>query len=130
METETEAELQGLEQDHTYEVEHGPGLGPFFDDEASHVSEFRTKKGSLRRPLRRAFLAKYRKRAGIETETDESPGGDFPQILPSFIRGSGGAVTRHACPRLCKTVRWKLKHAVRSPFSAALVEAHAVKLGL
>ena len=50
METETEAELQGLEQDHTYEVEHGPGVGPFFDDEASHVSEFRTKREAFGGP--------------------------------------------------------------------------------
>ena len=53
----------------------------------------------------------------------------------SLIQGSGGAVTRHACPLpFTKTVRWQLKLPVRSPFSPQEVHcrraAHAVKPAL
>lgn len=48
----------------------------------------------------------------------------FDRKVAPFIWISGGAVTRHACPRPFKIVRWKLKHAVRSPFPLAADEAH------
>ena len=46
----------------------------------------------------------------------------------ALIRGSGGAVTRHACPRPFKTVRWHLEHAVRSPFSPEEIDCRRAAL--